>query len=263
MTARTETAPKLIIKANPQAAAREAARIFIHTARISLETSDTFSVLLSGGKTPELLLQLLADPPDRERLDWKRLFIFWGDERIVPATSAESNYRMAKEALLDHIPIPVQNIYRVPTELQSPELIAHAYEATVRDFFQISLGTPHFDFAFLGLGSDGHTASLFPDSDYIALSADNERLVISPFVIHLQQHRISVTLRVLNSAKHLLLLVTGQEKAQALQAALQPQPNDQLRPVTQTLTGNRDVTWITDTAGAALLKKPLNSKDHK
>jgi 6-phosphogluconolactonase len=266
LTPETGFGPKVIIKADLQAMAKEAAELFIQTAQLTLEQSASFSVLLSGGKTPDSLYQRLAASPDRELLDWKRVFIFWGDERIAPATSTQSNYRMVKEALLDHVPLPRENIFRVPTELQSPERIAEAYEKTLREFFQVSLGTPGFDFVFLGLGGDGHTASLFPDSDYAALAKESDRLVIAPFVAHLQSHRISVTLNLLNAAKHILFLVGGTEKAQALKNILEPQANTPALPAQLIRPKNHHLTWIIDTPAAALLKlppTPETSKDGK
>jgi 6-phosphogluconolactonase len=169
-----------------------------------------FAVCLSGGGTPQRLYELLAEPPYRDRFPWTRSHWFWGDERFVPQEDVRSNYRMAREALLSRAPIPSGNIHPIPTEGLAPQA-ASAYERTLKSFYgadRLDPARPLFDVNLLGLGSDGHTASLFPGSPVLA---ERDRWV-APVVGAKPEPRITLTYPALESSRHLAFLVAGKEK---------------------------------------------------
>jgi 6-phosphogluconolactonase len=182
----------------------------------SVQDSGRFAVALSGGSTPKHLYSLLASPGYRERISWRNVHLFWGDERCVPPDHPESNFRMAQEAFLSKIEITGENIHRMRGE-QEPRAAAAEYEKELQKFFGLNSGVlPRFDLILLGIGQDGHTASLFLGSD--ALN-DTEHLVVAPFVAKLNSYRLTLTLPVLNNAANVWFLVTGAGKADAVKQA--------------------------------------------
>jgi len=168
------------------------------------------TVALSGGNTPRTLYGLLASEFS-ERIPWTHVQIFWGDERYVPADHADSNYRMARETLLDHVSCPASNIHAMPTHIAPPEAAAAAYEETLRAHFGDA--PPRFDLVLLGLGADGHTASLFPKSDALE---ERTRWVVATMAPVEPAIRLTLTMPVLNQAASLFVLVAGSDKAEAL-----------------------------------------------
>jgi 6-phosphogluconolactonase len=189
---------------------RKAAAQFITLAGDAIARSGRFAVALSGGSTPQALYFLLASPEYRNLVDWPRLHLFWGDERCVAPDHPDSNFRMVREALLDKIQIPNENIHRMPGESEPAEAAA-AYEAEIKDFFAVKpAGWPLFDLIFLGLGEDGHTASIFPGSDAVNETA---HLVTVVYVQRLQSYRLTLTLPVINAAAQVTFLVSGKSKA--------------------------------------------------
>lgn len=184
-----------------------------------LTTDGPFSLNLSGGSTPKLLYELLATDHYGKRFDWTRVHVFFGDERFVPFDHADSNYRMAREALLAHVPIPDGNVHPVPTEEGEPADAAKAYEATLKEYYgaqDIDPGKPIFDVTLLGLGEDGHTASLFPGTDALQ---ERSRWVTS--VIGAKpEPRITMTYPVLGSSDALVFLVAGDGKRDMLKRVL-------------------------------------------
>jgi 6-phosphogluconolactonase len=168
------------------------------------------SLVLSGGNTPRTLYGLLASRL-REQIPWARVHVFWGDERYVPPADAHSNYRMARETLLEHVPCPAAQIHPMPTHFSDPDAAARDYEATLRTYF--SGAPPAFDLVLLGLGPEGHTASLFPGSPALAESA---RWVLPATVPADPPSRLTLTFPVLNQAAKAFFLVTGSNKARAL-----------------------------------------------
>jgi 6-phosphogluconolactonase len=208
-----------------------------------------FAWALAGGSTPRDLYRLLAGEPCRSRLPWNAIHFFWGDERHVPPDHAESNFRMAREAMLDAVPVPPENVHRIPAEEPDAARAATEYEATLRSFFQVSAGEwPVFDLVLLGLGKEGHTASLFPGSPVIA---ERERLVAAPWVEAQKTVRITLTPPVLNHARRAMFLVAGGEKAEALHAVIEGAREPERYPA-QIVEGN--VLWMVDRAAARLLK---------
>lgn len=195
---------------------RRAAETFAESAGRKIKAKGLFNVALSGGKTPERLYALLG-AEYADKIDWGKVHIFWGDERCVPPESAESNYSMAVTALLSKINIPDKNIHRIRGE-DEPMSAALAYEEELRAHFGLKPGeAPVFDMVLLGLGSDGHTLSIFPASKALF---EEERLVIDNYVEKLKAHRVTMTLKSVNSAASALFLVSGKDKAGILREVL-------------------------------------------
>jgi 6-phosphogluconolactonase len=227
---------------------RAAAEEFVRVANVSVFERGRFHVALSGGSTPRDLYTLLAAGAFRQRVPWDKLQVFWGDERLVPPDHPESNYRMARESLLSHVPIPPENIHRVPVELADAAQVAAAYERTLRTVFQLSPGeAPRFDLALLGLGPDGHTASLFPGA--VTLT-ETERLVAAPWVEKFGMHRITLTARVLNHERRVIFVVSGEEKAAILSEVLQGPFEPGRLPAQLVRPEETGVLWLVDRAAA-------------
>jgi len=187
-------------------------RMWNEISRSAIQSKGIFSVALSGGKTPIDLYYKLSGV--KEMLPWDRMHIFLVDERFVPTDHNESNYRMLKETLFDHVSIPKGNIHFIPTERLTLQASAMAYEEDLKKFFRLSKDQfPEFDLLLLGIGEDGHTASLFPGAP--ALN-DQEHLVAPVFLDEMRHPRITLTLPVINNAKQILFLVTGKNKASVL-----------------------------------------------
>jgi len=199
---------KLEILANPQALAHRVADWLLELANAK---DGVFAVALSGGSTPRTLYRLLAEPPYRDAFPWSRTHCFWGDERFVPRDDALSNYRMVRGALLSRVPIPAANIHPIPTEGISPEVAACAYERELKSFYgaeRLDPARPLFDVVLLGLGTDGHTASLFPGS---AVLGERERWVAAVMDAK-PEARITLTYPALESGRHVAFLAAGEEK---------------------------------------------------
>jgi 6-phosphogluconolactonase len=199
---------RLEILANPEALARRVADWLLAEA---VAKHGLFAIALSGGSTPRRLYELLASPPYRETFPWSRTHWFWGDERFVPHDDALSNYRMAQEALLSRTPIPARNIHPVPTEGLDPDAAASAYERELKSFYgadRLAPARPLFDVTLLGLGPDGHTASLFPGSTVLA---ERDRWVAA-VVGAKSETRITLTYPALESSRYAVFLVEGREK---------------------------------------------------
>src|SRR6266511_4901659 len=171
----TDNRGELVVLPTPAALTDEAARRFAELAEAAIQRNGRFTVALSGGSTPRALHQRLAQPPLSTAIDWSKVLVFWGDERFVPPDSEDSCFRMARETLLDHIPIPAANIFPVPTVGGTPESAANAYAETL--VVQFDSQTPRFDLILLGMGPDGHTASLFPG--HPEPSAPSDELVVA------------------------------------------------------------------------------------
>ena len=182
-------------------------------------------------------------------MPWNAIHFFWGDERHVPPDHPDSNFRMAREAMLDRVPVPAENVHRIPAERPDAQRAAAEYEATLRSFFALASGEwPRCDLILLGLGKEGHTASLFPGGDAVR---ERERLVVAPWVEAQKTFRITLTPPVLNQARRAMFLVSGEEKAEALHAVLEG-PREPERYPAQIVEGNR--LWMVDRAAARLLK---------
>lgn len=249
------TAPKanfigeLRVYADAEQLARAAAELFVKVASESMNTRGRFRVALSGGSTPRRVYELLATTAFTGRVDWDHVDVFWGDERYVPADDRDSNYRMTAESLLRHVPVPSANIHRVPTDIDSPSAAAAAYEDDIREAFHDSVSVPQFDLIYLGLGTNGHTASLFPHS---AALNEASRLVLGDFVAEVNKWRITMSAPLLNRGRMVAFLVEGQQKAQVLREVLLG-PRDPERLPAQLIAPEGKVLWLVDEAAAVMV----------
>ena len=197
--------------------------------------NNRFMVALSGGNTPRRLYELLASPSFSKNINWKKVYIFFSDERYVPPDNDESNFKMAVTTLLHHVPVPRKNIFAIPTS-STPAKDAAKYELDLKKIFGSRI--PAFDLVLLGMGDDGHTASLFPDSEILK---EKNRLIKEVYIKEKQAWRISFTLPLINHAKQILLLVSGKEKAPVLKKVMSKRKTKSLLPV-QLIKGN--ILWM-------------------
>ncbi len=197
-----------------QQLSRGAAEKFIQTAQSSTAQADRFTVVFSGGSTPRTLFQLLAKPPYRDKVNWKRVEFFWGDERTVPPDHPDSNFHMANEALLQMLAVDAKQIHRMHAEREDQVAAAMEYQTEIASVFGVSEQgePPSFDLILLGLGPDGHTASLFPHTEAVM---EKQRWIVRNHVPKLNAHRITMTAPIVNRAKLILFLVAGADKAEA------------------------------------------------
>jgi 6-phosphogluconolactonase len=252
----TSLRPEIHILPDAAALAAFAADQFIQLAADAMAIRGRFIVALAGGSTPRLLYTLLTQPARLAQIDWSRVIVFWGDERCVPPDDPQSNYRMAQQVLLDHVPLQVEKVHRIFGELE-PEQAAQKVELELRQVFP-RVAKPCFDLVLLGLGDDGHTASLFPGSP--ALSETErwvtpvEHVVPPPPLVT----RISLTFPVLNSAAYVLFLVSGSEKAGIVSKVLQNQPRSVRLPAQRVSPDKGRLVWAVDSLAAAEYLKHVN-----
>ncbi len=252
---------QLQIVANAEELSMVAAERFINLAREAVQERGLFTVALAGGSTPKSLYTVLADERNsfRPYVPWDNTHFFWGDERPVPPDHPESNYRMASETMLSRVPVLPGNVHRIKSENVDASNTAEKYEQTLCNFFRLGEGQlPRFDLVFLGMGPDGHTASLFPGS-----SAVNEtsRLVVAPWVEKLGSYRITVTPPVLNNAGCVIFLVSGKEKAETLRQVLQGDSHPELFPAQIINLSNGRLVWLADQAAARLLQNEFKGRN--
>jgi 6-phosphogluconolactonase len=235
---------------------RVAAERFVVLSEWAIEARGRFAVALSGGSTPRSLYELLAVQPFTSQVDWTHVHVFWGDERAVPPDHSDSNFRMTEESLLRSVPLLPENIHRIRAELP-PEEAALDYEQRLGAFFTGQRGQPDattlgtdFDLILLGMGGDGHTASLFPGT---AVLCEQKRWVVAYYVDKLDAWRITLTPASINAAKQVLFLVSGGEKAETLQRVLTGPYQPDVLPAQVVQPENGDVTWLLDAEAAASL----------
>jgi 6-phosphogluconolactonase len=243
-----ETQSNVFVFDTPEQVALAAAECFADLASEFHSEFDRFSVALAGGKTPRRVYELLTTEPFKDRVEWHWVYLFFGDERAVPPDHPDSNYRMAYEALISQVPIPAKNVHRMIGE-GNPKDSARSYEEQLRTFFA-GLSRPRFNLVFLGMGDDGHTASLFPGSGALQ---EKSRWVVATKSERLAHERITLTLPVFNDAARVLFLVTGKEKAQRLKEVLHPQPGSDPAPAQMIQPISGTVEWLVDRAAASLL----------
>lgn len=241
-------APEIRVLPTPSDLFQSAATEFAALAAQSIRARGRFTVALSGGSTPKSLYALLATG-SIPNLPWDKTYFFFGDERHVPPDHPDSNYRMAQESLLSKISVPPQNIFRVRAEETNADDAAQSYDQTLTTFFALKPGQfPRFDLILLGLGPDGHAASLFPGT---AALNENKRLVVANWVEKFKTYRITFTFPVLNHAACIMFLVSGPDKAAMLHEVLQNPsanlPSQKVRPVDGRLI------WLVDRAAASAL----------
>jgi 6-phosphogluconolactonase len=238
--------------------ARESARRFAELAGVFTTGAGRGAVALSGGSTPKAMFQVLAEKAFADTLPWGSIFFFWGDERCVPPDHPDSNYRMAYETLLSRVPVPRENIFRIPAEDEDHQRAAASYSETIRRFFNpvatapdTAPAQPHFDLVFLGMGADGHTASLFPGTTALRAGA---RLAVANYVEKFQSWRITLTAGAINSARNIIFLVAGADKAPALNEVIRGPRNPEQYPSQLIEPSQGALLWMIDEAAASLLK---------
>ena len=232
-----------------------AAKHIVRLASEAAAKSEMFTIALSGGSTPRPLYTLLATQTFAKRIDWTRVHVFWGDERCVPPEDPRSNYQMVRETLLDAVPLPPGNIHRIHGE-EEPQLAAVAYEQELRSFFgsRASDGPPPagFDLVLLGMGDNGHTASLFPGS---AAVTERVRWVMAQYVEVHSMWRITFTPVLINLAKNVTFIVSGVDKAQRLRDVLEGPIQPEVLPAQIVRPARGRLLWLIDKAAAGCLKK--------
>lgn len=238
---------------DPEHLAQAAAEQFVHIAETAIHARGVFTVALSGGTTPQMLFRLLASDPYIHKVDWSNTQIFWGDERCVPPDNEESNYFKAKETLLDHIQIPEGNIHRILAEL-SPEQAAEDYEENLLKFFsalqdETERTQAQFDLVLLGMGDDGHTASLFPGTPAIH---EVTHWVAAQYIDKLAAWRITLTPAILNRAANIIFLVAGPAKGYALQKVLYGPYQPDRYPAQIIAPQQGSLLWMVDEPAASL-----------
>lgn len=236
----------------PEEAVRAVAESVRELSSQSSRARGRFTIALAGGSTPKPLYQLLATPPFASSIDWKLCHIFWGDERCVPPDHPDSNYRMAMEALMSHVPIPTSQIHRIHGE-DDPEEAAASYEQVLRDTFAPS--EPQLDLVLLGMGDDGHTASLFAGTEALK---EQERLIVANWVPHLAAHRITATFPLINAARNVLILATDAGKSSAIKCVFHPdretERGDEAPPIAQVHPMGNAAQWYLTRSAASALK---------
>ena len=239
------------VYSDPESVAQNTVRIFVSDAQKAIKTRGTFYVAISGGNTPKRFFELLGQTPQAGSLPWDMIQLFWVDERYVRPDSQWSNYKLAVDTFLTRVAIPDANVHRIPTEDEDFKVAAQCYEETIREVFGLGAGkVPDFDLILLGMGSDGHTGSLFPNS-YAAF--DTEDLACVVYVLDEKLNRITLTHPVLRAASHLLVLVCGQEKAEILKTVLTSEPDEVRYPIHALWPVLDRVTWLVDSTAARSL----------
>jgi 6-phosphogluconolactonase len=229
-----------------QSASEACARKIIELLGRTLGSQPRASLAVSGGNTPKLMFAEMA----RTRFDWTNVHLFWVDERVVSPTDSQSNYRLAKENFLDPAHFPSANVHRIPGELR-PQEAAKRYDDEIRSFFKLSTSAaPRFDIVHRGMGPDAHTASLFPGE---ILIDDHQNLVGAVYVEKLEQWRVTLLPAVLQAARHTLMLVSGDDKAEPLKAVLRERYDPMKYPAQITTYDGEGVLWFLDNAAARLI----------
>lgn len=242
--------PEIKVLPDPAAVAHDAAERIVAAAEVAVELNDRFSIALSGGSTPRLLFELMASPAFRTRIEWTKVQIFFGDERCVPPEHPESNYRMARETLLSKVPIPGDNVYRMRGEIE-PEEAAREYGLLLQEKF----GDGGLDLILLGMGEDGHTASLFPGTQAV-----NERKhrVVANYAEHSttgRSWRMTMTAPFINRSEQVIVLVAGATKAEMLKLVLEGPSDSQKYPIQLIDPKSGKLVWLIDAAAAGMSEK--------
>lgn len=234
---------------------RVAAQKIVKVAQEAIADRGRMAFALAGGSTPNKLYTLLASDTFRSQIPWDTIHFFWGDERHVPPDHQDSNYRMARETLLTHVPVPEDHVHRIPSELQNAEEAADSYERELREYFQLPSGKkPRFDLILLGMGPDGHTASLFPGTSAVH---ETTRFVAAPWVEKFTTFRITLTPAVLNEAAYVIFLVSGHDKAETLRSVLEGPYQPDLFPAQIINPARGQLHWLVDKEAAGCLRSPL------
>ena len=250
------TRAELRTYSDAESLAHGAAEQILEVAIRAIASRGRFGLALAGGSTPRAAYAALAAEPFASQLDWAHTNVFWSDERCVPPDHPDSNYGMARKTLLDHVPIPVANVFRIRGEIE-PQRASAEYETTLRTFFScpsedsgLASSTDGFDLILLGMGDDGHTASLFPGTPAVH---EKERWVISHYVGKVEAWRVTFTPPLINLAANVFLLVSGADKARRLKEALMGPYRPDALPAQIVRPAKGELLWLVDGAAAVLL----------
>jgi 6-phosphogluconolactonase len=228
---------------------RAAATLFVDTCRGAITGRGRALIALSGGNTPTKMYELLAESPYTEQLDWRKVYVFWGDERCVPPDDPESNYRQAHDALLARVSIPSANIHRVQGEAE-PREAALAYALTLRNFATPPMSWPRFDLVLLGMGDDGHTASLFPGSP---VNVATPTAAVTAQYEGRPANRVTITPILFNAARRIMFLVSGDSKSETLAHVLKGTYDPEKLPAQRIRPTEGELIWLVDQAAASRL----------
>jgi 6-phosphogluconolactonase len=251
MKTTTQYKPNIEVVADPENLAQRSIGIFVADAQKAIKAKDVFYIAISGGNTPKRFFELLGESPQASSLPWDKIQLFWVDERYVSPDSRWSNYKLAVDTFLTRVAIPETNIHRIETEDEDFNAAANRYEETIRRVFGLEAGkVPEFDLILLGMGSEGHTGSLFPNS-YAAFDTDDLACVV--YVLDEKLNRITLTHPVLRAASHLVVLVSGREKAEILKTVLMSEPDEVQYPIHTLWPILGKVTWLVDKEAAKSL----------
>jgi 6-phosphogluconolactonase len=251
METTTHYEPNLEIASDSENLAHRSVDMFVDEAQKAIKAKEFFHVAISGGHTPKRFFELLGEVPKAKSLHWDKIHLFWVDERYVPPDSQWSNYKLAADTFLPKVAIPDENVHRIPTEFDDFNAAARHYEETIQTVFGLDKSkVPEFDLIMLGMGVEGHTGSLFPDS-YASL--DTEDWVCVVYLLDDKLNRITLTHPVLCAASHLAVLVSGEEKANILKEVLTSRPDDVRYPIHILWPILNKVTWLVDKNAAKLL----------
>jgi 6-phosphogluconolactonase len=248
--------PNLEVLTDADAVARRCLEVLVATVERVLKTAKVFNLAISGGHTPEKFFKLLGSNPDVKTLPWNKIHLFWVDERYVPHDSPLSNYKLAANTFLTKIPIPKENIHPISTDEEDFNAAARQYEKTIRSVFRIKSGqVPVFDLIILGMGADGHTGSLFPNSN---ASFDTSDLACVVYLLDQKMPdqtvtRITLTHPVLCAASQITVLVSGAEKAEILKEVLTSEPDEVRYPIHALWPALDKISWLVDSPAAKLL----------
>lgn len=244
--------PQLRIFHDFERLSRHAANLFSEQSNRAIAERNRLLVALNGGGTPERLFQLLGSDY-REQIEWSKAHIFWGDERCVPSTEEGSNYRQAYESLLSKVAIPQSNIHRVPGELD-PTSASKQYAEVLKSFSDEGFDFPRFDLVYLGMGEDGHTASLFPGSP---VEAHQPVIAVTANYQDRPAHRVTLTQTVFNQARMIVFMVTGEKKAETLAEVLSDRYNPAQYPAQRIDPKDGQLIWLLDDSAASKLPRKL------
>jgi 6-phosphogluconolactonase len=241
--------PDVRIFEDPDALSQAAADLFIESSGQAILDRGRFLITLCGGNTPLKLYELLAQSPYHEQVDWQHVHVFWGDERCVPVEDLQNSYRQAHEAWLGHVPIPSENIHRVQSDLE-PDDASIAYALTLKGFASAPHDWPRFDLVLLGMGDDGHTASLFPGSE---VNPATPTLAVTEKYQDRPANRVTLSPLVFNAARRVIFLVSGESKSETLANVLYGEYQPELLPAQRIRPTDGEIIWLVDQAAASKL----------
>jgi len=244
--------PDVRILTNIDAIGKRAAQDFVQSATQAVSEKGSFTVALAGGSTPKALYSLLAsDAALRSQVPWDKMYVYFGDERSVGPDHADSNFRMATETMLSKVPLKAEQIFRIKGEYKDTDKAAQEYEQVLRTSFKIAEGQfPRFDLVFLGIGNEGHTASLFPGTKALH---ETKRLVVRNWVGKLYTNRITLTAPAINNAARVIFMITGADKALALKGILEGPYEPEQLPAQLIQPPNGKLVWLVDTVAGGML----------